>query len=253
MNHKRYILAALVFCQLMMPMPSHARWHLPIHPGDHVIDVKRLQDSIQETAQMVQEYLNEAEKFKQKVLLMAGIQDLDKKIDAVITGWDAKLHGQSILSPDIPYASTPMRQPIDMDTALKKESYLTLIHKETEYANQDAVTAAQQSLQQYAQREQQAQDILFSQTAGSVGETQKHAALTALQTLNTGDAARMEGYALLRDITESDAAMAQERIEQQEASLHTWYGYDPYHPTEYDETHAPAIDNFGFLSTKQTE
>lgn len=30
-----------------------AKWHSPIHPGDHVFDAKRFTDSVKETAEMV--------------------------------------------------------------------------------------------------------------------------------------------------------------------------------------------------------
>ena len=79
-----------------MPL-AQAKHHQLIHPGDHVIDMQRLQDSIKETAQKIAEYQQDLEKLKNKILLYSGVTGLNQRISAAIDRYSQNFHGRSFV------------------------------------------------------------------------------------------------------------------------------------------------------------
>ena len=62
-----------------------------LRPGDHVIDVKRLADSVKETAQRAQEYQNQLDKYKDMLILYSGLPELNQKVNEAVQAMQTQL------------------------------------------------------------------------------------------------------------------------------------------------------------------
>ena len=252
MQYKKPLLLAVSVLFLTGPVSSSYAWGwgLPIKPGDHVIDVKRLQDSIKETAEQVKVYLNEVTKWKNKMLLMSGVTGLDERIDKAIDRYSKAYAGQGLLNTSVPLSSLAAKQRIDGNILANPAAYKQNLYADQQQSHLDTVTAMTHVSNRSAERLQLAGEVLNQQTDGYVGTVQQTSALHQLQLLNDEDEARAYAAMLLQDITNDETKFAEERLAQAEAKQQEWYGYSPYHPSEYDKDHAPQTENFGFLSTK---
>ncbi len=254
MKTHTYLTTVLFTVLVSASLPVGAWGFGPIQPGDHVFDMKRFQDSVKETAEMVKTYTQEIDKWKKKILLMTGVTGLDKRIDTAIRKFEAQWHGQSVVSPGNTLESTAMRQPLSNEyLANQFIDYRSLLLHEQQNANLDALSTTQGILNRFGNRYQDMLSITAIETPGEVGEIQKNTAISALQVLNTEDRIRLSATEALQKITAEDAAAANDMAEIRAASLRGSPAYDPYHPTESDKVHAPAVEDFGFLSTKKTE
>lgn len=227
-----------------------------LRPGDHVIDVKRLADSVKETAQRAQEYQNQLDKYKDMLILYSGLPELNKKVNEAVQAMQTQLAGASLV--------LKQNQSLDDSTLRKRPTanetyqpnhireYQQSLLNEQQLANKEALTVYQRTLQQARDREETIADIAAADTDGIVGTRQKTAAMAALQSLHETDEARAAGAALINQIKADEALYADMRRQQEETKLGQFYLYDPYNPSDYDREHAPQTDNFGFLSTRDT-
>lgn len=238
-----------------MPM-AQARHHQLIHPGDHVIDMQRLQDSIKETAQKLAEYQQDLEKLKNKILLYSGVKNLNQRISAAIDRYSQNFHGHSfVFDPTAMLHDSILRTaatPEQITDPMEANGFQRGLLNEVTYANADALVQAQTTAALSGERLGTAASILDADNNGIVGTTQKSAALASLATLNENDETRMIAAETIRQIEADEREYAQERFEHDEAQFGMFYEYDPYHPSDNDREQAPKLDNFGFLSTQDT-
>ena len=227
-----------------------------LRPGDHVIDVKRLADSVKETAQRAQEYQNQLDKYKDMLILYSGLPELNQKVNEAVQAMQTQLSGASLV----------LKQNLSLDDSILRKrptanetyqpthirEYQQSLLNEQQLANKEALTVYQRTLQQAQDREEAIANIAATATDGIVGTRQKTAAMAALQSLHETDEARAAGAALINQIETDEAQYADMRRQQEETKLGQFYLYDPYNPSDYDEDHAPQTDNFGFLSTRDT-
>lgn len=255
MKPKLYLtsLALSALLSTTAALPAGAWFGSGLYPGAYVFDAKRFADSVKETAQVVQQYTQELDKWKKKILLMTGVTGLNKRIDTAVKQFEQTWTGQSIVSGNSMDSTAINQPPTNTELINQPYDYRSLLLNEDHQANLDSLSMAQDILGRYDTRYQQMLDIAAIETPGQVGEQQKGTAIAALQALNTEDLIRLSAADTLRQITEDSAAAMQERTEIRQSSLRGFSGYDPYHPTEFDKRNAPPIENFGFLSTKQTE
>ena len=211
-----------------------------LRPGDHVIDVKRLADSVKETAQRAQEYQNQLDKYKDMLILYSGLPELNQKVNEAVQAMQTQLTGASlVLKQNLSLDDSILRKrPTANETYQPNQirEYQQSLLNEQQLANKEALTVYQRTLQQAQEREEAIADIAATDTDGIVGTRQKTAAMAALQSLHETD----------------EAQYADMRRQQEETKLGQFYLYDPYNPSDYDEDHAPQTDNFGFLSTRDT-
>jgi hypothetical protein len=238
-----------------MPM-AQARHHQLIHPGDHVIDMQRLQDSIKETAQKLAEYQQDLEKLKNKILLYSGVKNLNQRISAAIDRYSQNFHGHSfVFDPTAMLHDSILRTaatPEQITDPMEANGFQRGLLNEVTYANADALVQAQTTAALSGERLGTAASILDADNNGIVGTTQKSAALASLATLNENDETRMIAAETIRQIEADEREYAQERFEHDEAQFGMFYEYDPYHPSDNDREQAPKSENFGFLSTQDT-
>lgn len=237
-----------------MPM-AQARHHL-IYPGDHIIDTKRLQDSIKETAQKLAEYQQNVEKLKNKILLYSGVTGINERISAAIDRYSQNFYGQSfIFNPTAVLQNSIFRTAAiaeQITDPLKANDFQKNLLHEVTYANTDALTQAQASTALSSERLKTAAAIIDTDNNGIIGTTQKSAALSSLSSLNENDETRMIAAETIRQIEADEREYAQERFEHDETKFGMFYEYDPYHPSDNDREQAPQLENFGFISTQDT-
>ena len=243
-----------------MPM-AQARHHQLIHPGDHVIDMQRLQDSIKETAQKLAEYQQDLEKLKNKILLYSGVKNLNQRISAAIDRYSQNFHGHSfVFDPTAMLHDSILRDsilrtaatPEQITDPMEANGFQRGLLNEVTYANADALVQAQTTAALSGERLGTAASILDADNNGIVGTTQKSAALASLATLNENDETRMIAAETIRQIEADERESAPERFEHDEAQFGMFYEYDPYHPSDNDREQALKLENFGFLSTQDT-
>lgn len=227
-----------------------------LHPGDHVIDVKRLADSVKVSAQRAQEYQNQLDKYKDMLILYSGLPELHKKVNEAVQAMQTQLSGASLV----------LKQNLSLDNSILRKhptaneiyqpthirEYKQSLLNEQQLANKEALTVYQHTLQQAHAREETIADIATADTDGIVGTRQKTAAMTALQSLYETDEASAASAALISQIEADEVLYADMRRQQEDVKLGQFYLYDPYNPSDYDRDHAPQTDNFGFLSTQDT-
>ncbi|MES9636399.1 hypothetical protein [Megasphaera elsdenii] len=238
-----------------MPL-AQAKHHQLIHPGDHVIDMQRLQDSIKETAQKIAEYQQDLEKLKNKILLYSGVTGLNQRISAAIDRYSQNFHGRSfVFDPTAVLHDSILRTAATTEQItdpIEANGFQRGLLNEVTYANADALAQAQTTAALSGERLGTAASILDADNNGIVGTTQKSAALASLATLNENDETRMIAAETIRQIEADEREYAQERFEHDEAQFGMFYEYDPYHPSDNDREQAPKLENFGFLSTQDT-
>lgn len=166
-----------------MPM-AQARHHQLIHPGDHVIDMQRLQDSIKETAQKLAEYQQDLEKLKNKILLYSGVKNLNQRISAAIDRYSQNFHGHSfVFDPTAMLHDSILRTaatPEQITDPMEANGFQRGLLNEVTYANADALVQAQTTAALSGERLGTAASILDADNNGIVGTTQKSAALASL-------------------------------------------------------------------------
>lgn len=239
------ISAALLISVTSGYMLADAKWRLPIHPGDHVFDAKRFNDSVKETAAMLNENMMNLKILKDRLIMYANEKSgINQKTDAAFNQYDSPVGGQSIISRDGAMNQNRILQTsmhdYDVYSDESSAAYKMRLMNELDSANQDAAAAQQRA----------AADIDGMQTDSVIGTRQKTASVTALSALNDAEDARAQAAALMEDIMQDEASYALEDLERQQMQKFSVYGYDPYHPTKYDQEHAPQTENFGFLSTQ---
>lgn len=98
MTTKKKIVIVCIIIFISMTTAAGA-WGRVLKPGDHVIDYKRLSDSILETAQMLQTVQNSLENLKNRILANTKIEFDTDKINTEIEKI-AKPDGESLINPD---------------------------------------------------------------------------------------------------------------------------------------------------------
>lgn len=96
-------------------------------------------------------------------------------------------------------------------------------------------------------------DILAIEAPGRMGEIQKGSSLAILHEMDTADEARLEGAKMTQEIAEDEAKYAEMHREFEQTSSQTITISDPYNTPMVDENGKSLIDNFVFLSIRQTE
>ncbi len=249
------VMSAAMVLVLFAGMPlAQAKHHQLISPGDHVIDMQRLRDSIKETAQKIAEYQADVEKFKQKVLLYSGVKGLNERISAAIDRYSQGLRGKSLIfDPTAVLHNSILRAGAteeQLTDPFEASGYQKGLLNEVMYANSDALRQYESSAALSGERLGVAASILGEDNNGIVGTRQKEAALASLSTLNENDETKMLAAETIRQIESDEREYAQEDFERQETEFGMFYEYDPYHPSDLDKELAPQTENFGFLSTR---
>ena len=226
---------------------ANAKWKLPIHPGDHVFDAKRFADSVKETAKTVLVVQNALESLKNKILINTKINSSLNNVMKEIKNLRDNPNGDSLINPKNVYEDTPFWGNWEINEAMNDTSYKEKLNKEIANNNKEAAQTVQQVSIRQGNRQEEINDVLEMETEGVLGEKQKENAVAILENLERIDKARISGAQMINEITLHEAEYADQRLDQEKVKAGQFYGYDPYHPNDYDNSHKPIKESFGFL------
>lgn len=228
-----------------------AKWHSPIHPGDHVFDAKRFTDSVKETAEMVKNVRNSYEKLRN-----AGIYNLAANITGVEDAYNTAAESINNLSnsntlininkngkdaESYKYISTDdaMHDMGGIERRLRNES------SERKLAELEVIA---NTIKNTSGRENAINNIITQQDNGILAERQKANAVAILQNINDIDAIRMRSALFVDNIQSQEESFAAERLEEQKLKKAVFKGYDPYHPTDEQKIEMDRVSkDLGFM------
>lgn len=236
--------AVVVFTMAMLSgssMIAQAWWGDLIYPGAEVFDAKRFADSVRETEQAIAAVQNTLGNLNNRILMITGINsELENVFKAVQETGDMP-KGKSAADLDADFKAVQSK-------AEQDELYEMLLYNNLESANQDAANAAQKVFQNQQIRSIAQNEILQVTTDGLLGEQQKKNATVVLEALESMDQAKVKGSEFMKQVTMQEAEYTTNRIEREKARAGEFYGYDPYHPNEYDlQKRVVQTKSLGFM------
>lgn len=240
MRKKKLLTVLMACCLVFMPATSYARWHWPIRPGDHVFDLKRFTDSVKETAEMVKTVTNTLAELRNQLKILAMAGDLEGM-------WQVLENAK-----DLPWGRQADAYDEVYQQAKKQHEfyvpYIPILDHSLEQDNLLVEESAQTAIQNQAGRMTAQQDIMEDETEGILGEKQQRNAMMVTDALNAIDQTELLGSQLQQEAGAQNMKAASLRIEQEKAKAGLFYGYDPYHPNDYDKEHRQLkTQNFGLL------
>lgn len=248
---KRLILPLCLALTCSVGFFVQAKHHQLIHPGDHVFDAKRFHDSVLETAQQALTASQTAQEMTIRILQHTGIVEPGSAVAQAMDRYENRYQGETLINPGSDLMASPIEQlqtydSFDSTYEMNANRYLQRVHADTLKLTGDVMVQQQN-------REKDKADILAIEAPGRMGEIQKGSSLAILHGMDTADEARLEGAKMAQEIAEDEAKYAEMHREFEQTSSQTITVSDPYNTPMVDENGQSLIDNFGFLSTRQTE
>lgn len=236
--------AVVVFTMAILSgtsMIAQAWWGDLIYPGAEVFDAKRFADSVRETEQAIAAVQNTLENLNNRILMITGMHSELESVFKAVQGTGDMPKGKSAADLEADFKAVQAK-------AEQDESYEMLLYTSLENANQDAVHVAQKVFQNQQLRSHAQNEILQVTTDGLLGEQQKKNATAVLDALEEMDQAQVKGSEFMRRVTMQEAEYTANRIEREKARSGEFYGYDPYHPNEYDaQKRVVKTKSLGFM------
>ncbi len=219
--------------------------------GNLVFDQTRFNDSVKNTAQVVARYYNKAIELANRYSLATLLNGGFDKSTASAVQKDAGSQsdsGDSLLNSVKNLEDTVYKRSWKDGRSLSDSDYTDRLNDASEQLNYEAATVVFDSNSLQSGRDKALQDVASIQTKGVAGERQKANALAVLKAFDAVDKNKALAATLTHDVHEQEKEAAQSRMDREDAKKGTFYGYDPYHPTEYDKNHKPSsTENFGFI------
>lgn len=226
-------------------------WGRVLKPGDHVIDHKRLSDSILETAQMLQTVQNSLENLKNRILVNTKIDLNTDKINAEIEKI-IKPDGESLINPDKVFKNQDFYKSWEVNEALADTDYNLKLAEELTDTKKETTDVIQETINNQQDRMNLQSEILNTQTNGILGEKQRANALAITDVLSSIDKTKMSGAQLINNITNQEVKAAADRLDKEKVKAGQFYGYDPYNPSDFDEENRPPQNPpLGFMQFGQ--
>ena len=241
------MLAVMLFCSPPAAQAGIFDGGTLLHPGDHVFDWKRFMDSVKETAEALEIVKNSLDNLKNRILARAGLDD-DGKVIALSIEHSG---GLSENSPVHPAQGNAALQKMDQETwklAKEGQEYLNRIQMTLDEANEDAAAFMQRIFGGIQEREQADVEILHLETKGILGEKQRENSQQILHAVESSAQVQITGTQYMNRVAQQEAEAMKNRLDQQKIKAEEVYGYDPYHPTDYDLQHRQMkTENLGFM------
>lgn len=233
--------AIILSASLLFATISAGAWGWgPIKPGDHVFDAKRFADSVRETAQMLQTVQNTLENLKNRIIANTKVDPYFDRVNAEIEKIQLP-GGDSLINPDNEYKDTLFWKTWEIDEAIADREYNTQLADELETTNKEMTDRYQEAINNQFDRDYIQSAIIGIKTPGIVGEKQKGNSSAVLNSTAAIDKAQMSGAAQIQEITNQEAAVAADRLDKEKIKQGSFYGYDPYNPTDYDRDNRPPV------------
>ena len=230
-----------VLSVFLMSAPPAAEARDLIEPGDHVFDAKRFADSIRETAEAIKEVANTLEILGNHLKMLARAGDIQGIWEALENVGDLPLGKTAEEHTKIFKES--------WDKAKANEPYWPVLHVSLSKANEDTGKAAEAVFRHQQERDNAYLEILSQEDSGLLSERQRQNMESALSAMNAIDQTELAGSQFMQEVEQQEAEFASQRIEQEKAKAGEFYGYDPYHPNEYDMEHRTVkTHSLGFMA-----
>ena len=239
--HKIVVAISVVVLCSGSTMIAQAWWGDLLYPGAMVFDTKRFADSIRETEQAIATVQNTLENINNKIRMLTAVNlQLDTVFQAVQQIGNIPAGKNAA---DLAAIQKQARAQAEND-----EAYEEILYSSIESVNQDIAKAAQIVFQNQQLRQAAQDEILAAETDGLLGEQQKKNATAALEVLEGADQAQGVGAQFMKQVTMQEAQFTVNRIEREKARAGEFYGYDPYHPNEYDvQKRVVKTKSLGFM------
>ena len=239
--HKTAVVVFTVAVLSGSSMIAQAWWGDLLYPGAHVFDAKRFADSIKETEQAIAAVQNTLENLNKRILMITGLNSDLQSVFKAVQGIGDMPTGKSAAELDAIFREIK-------EKAENDEAYEILLYTSLENANRDAANAAQKVFQNQQLRKYAQEEVLQTNTDGLLGEQQKKNATEVLGALESIDQAEVKGSEFMKQVTMQEAEFTANRIEREKARVGEFYGYDPYHPNEYDmQKRVVQTKSLGFM------
>lgn len=239
--HKNAVVIFTVAVLSGSSMIAQAWWGDLLYPGAHVFDAKRFADSIKETEQAVAAVQNTLENLNKRILMITGLNSDLQSVFKAVQGVGDMPTGKSAAELDAAFREIK-------EKADNNEEYEILLYTSLENANQNAANAAQKVFQNLQLRKNAQEEVLQSETDGLLGEQQKKNTTAVLEALESMDQAEVKGSEFMKQVTMQEAEFTANRVEREKARAGEFYGYDPYHPNEYDvQKRVVKTKSLGFM------
>lgn len=228
-----------------------ARWHSPIHPGDHVFDAKRFADSVKETAEMVKNVRNSYEKLRNAGIynLAANITGFEDAYNNAAESINNLSNGNTLININKNAKDAESYKYISTDEAMHDMGGIerTLRNESSERKLAELEVIAN-TIKNTSGRDNDINNIITQQDNGVLAERQKANAVAILQNINDIDAIRMRSALFVDDIQSQEESFAAERLEEQKLKKAVFKGYDPYHPTDEQRIEMDRVSkDLGFM------
>ena len=266
-NKLIYLLSlSIISISIITISPVLAGWGLPIQPGDEVIDIKRLQDSILMTSKKALEAVQSLEMFNNRFKFNTGISseadkaanlvsNLNKETDSILD----KLKGPFNLSKiaDNPDPKKPgsinsawgdFMPPKDneiLNTA-SMASYGEKIRNSIENSFYDSLSLTKNNTNNSRKLMEEINTVSTMSKDGVLGEKQaaniSRANIIAMQNNSMIE----DSSIIVAEATLTKAELSHEDIGQRQTATAKLGSYDPYNRTEDDDRLSPAKKPIGF-------
>lgn len=233
------VLAICVITLLTPAAPSYAWWGVPISPGDHVIDLERLQKNAQIYAEKVQEYLNQANILINRAIMQTGVNGLDRRIHNAIEKYSKRFYGESATNPDKPLTDYD-KMLAKIDDAGELNDFRKSVSAKAQMTRIDSLDTAQQNLTNMSGRLDSIVNGLIQASSeksdfGYVGQVQLTNGINIARAKNNIDAANNYGAGMVARMEGESEALVEESIERATGPMVGVPSYDPYHPNEKEK------------------
>ncbi|EHR31894.1 hypothetical protein GXM21_12710 (plasmid) [Megamonas funiformis] len=244
---KKIVVICIVIIVLVSMTVSVGAWGRVLKPGDHVIDYKRLADSIRETAQMLQTVQNSLENLKNRILANTKINIDENKISTEIEKV-IKPDGESLINPNKVFKDKDFYKSWEIEEALNDQEYNLKLAEEQTYTKKEATDVIQETINNQTDRINLQSEILSTQTDGILGEKQRANTMNIVNTLNTIDKTKTNGARFINSIVDQETKAAADRLDKEKIKAGQFYGYDPYNSSTFDEENRPPQEPaLGFM------
>ncbi|KMO86312.1 hypothetical protein AB840_08790 [Megasphaera cerevisiae DSM 20462] len=222
-------------------MIAQAWWGDLLYPGAEVFDTKRFADSVKETERAIGTVQNTLENLNNRILMITGLNSDLQSVFKAVQGIGNMPTGKS--SAELDAVFREVKEKADND-----ESYEMFLYTSLENVNQDVANTAQKVFQNQQLRNTAQNEILNVKTDGLLGEQQKKNAIAVFEVLESIYQAEVKGSEFMKQVTMQEAEYTANRIEREKARDGEFYGYDPYHPNEYDvQKRVVQTKSLGFM------
>lgn len=232
-----------------------ARWHYPIHPGDHVFDAVRFADSVRETAQMIKNVQQSYEKLRNAGIynLPVNVTEFGESYNKAALKINELAENNTIININNSFKDYESYKNISINEAMIDNGEIEhRLRAEASERKLSVLQTAREALSNVDQRSNELNRVVTNNDEGVLAEHQKANAVAIINEINKIDYIRMNSASFADDLQSQEETFAAERLEEAKLAKAAFKGYDPYHPTEEQRLNMNnSSKDLGFLRVEK--